>query len=57
MTHLRLDDARRRLGLSTMEVWVDFFALGGTLDAFDLDRYLRGDHQVSAADHEVLVQP
>ena len=27
----RLDDARRQLGLSTMELWVDYFALGGIL--------------------------
>ena len=33
MNHLRLEDARRQLGLSTMELWVDYFALGGTLDA------------------------
>jgi len=49
-----LETARRRLGLSTMELWVDFFALGGTLDAFALDRYLRGDRDISDTDHNVL---
>ena len=55
MNHLRLDDARRQLGLSTMELWVDYFALGGTLDATQLDRYLRGDGDIGNADHNVLV--
>ena len=55
MNNLRLEDARRQLGLSTMEVWVDYFALGGTLDAIQLDGYLRGDGDIGNADHNVLV--
>ena len=55
MTQLRLDEARRRLGLSTMELWVDFFALGGTLNADELERYLREDHDATDTDHNVLV--
>ena len=55
MNHLRVEDARRRLGLSTMELWVDYFALGGILDAIQLDRYLRGDGEMGNADHNVLV--
>ena len=55
MNHLRLEDARRQLGLSTMEVWVDYFALGGTLDAIQLNGYLRGDGDIGDADHNVLV--
>ena len=51
----RLDDARRLLGLSTMELWVDYFALGGILDAIQLDRYLRGDGEIGNADRNVLV--
>jgi hypothetical protein len=30
MNHLRLEDARGQLGLSTIELWVDYFDLGGT---------------------------
>lgn len=55
MNHLRLEDARRQLGLSTMELWVDYFALGGTLDAIQLNGYLRGDGDIGNADHNVLV--
>jgi len=55
MNHLRLEDARRQLGLSTMELWVDYFALGGTLDAIQLSGYLRGDGDIGDADHNVLV--
>ena len=40
MNHLRLEDARRQLGVSTIDLWVDYFALGGTLDATQLDHYL-----------------
>jgi hypothetical protein len=55
MSHLPVEDARRQLGLSTMELWVDYFALGGILDAIQLDRYLRGDGEMGNADHNVLV--
>ena len=55
MNHLRLDDARRQLGVSTIDLWVDYFALGGTLDATQLDHYLRGDGDIGNADHNVLV--
>ena len=55
MNHLRLEEVRRQLGLSTIDLWVDYFALGGTLDATGLDRYLRGDGEIANADHNVLV--
>jgi hypothetical protein len=55
MSHLRLEDARRKLGLSIMEVWVDYFALGGILNATQLDRYLSGDGEIGNADRNVLV--
>ena len=53
--HLGFDDARRRLGLSTMELWVDYFALGGVFDAPQLDRYLHGHGEIGRGDHDVLV--
>jgi hypothetical protein len=55
MNHLGLEDARRQLGVSTIDLWVDYFALGGTLDASQLDRYLHGDGEIGNADHNVLV--
>jgi hypothetical protein len=55
MSHLRLEDARRKLGLSIMELWVDYFTLGGILNATQLDRYLSGDGEIGNADRNVLV--
>jgi hypothetical protein len=55
MSHLRLEDARRQLGLSIMELWIDYFTLGGILNATQLDRYLSGDGEIGNADRDVLV--
>ena len=40
-----------------MELWVDYFALGGILNATQLGRYLRGDGdgEIGNGDHNVLV--
>ena len=50
-----LDAGRQRLGLSHMDLWVDYFALGGLLDLGELARCLRGERQhVSDTDHDVI---
>ncbi len=49
-----LEAARRQLGLSYLDVWIDYFALGGKLDAGQLTDYLRGGRDVSDSDHNVL---
>ena len=41
--------------MTYLELWVDYFALGGTLDAEQLTAYLRGERDVSDADHNVIV--
>ncbi len=46
--------ARQHLGLSYLDVWIDYFALGGNLDADQLADYLRGERDVSDADHNVV---
>jgi hypothetical protein len=51
-----LDVARRQLGISYVELWLDYFALGGALDAQGLTRYLRGDRPASVTDHNTIVQ-
>jgi hypothetical protein len=47
--------ARQHLGLSYLDVWVDYFALGGNLTADQLTAYLRGERDVSDVDHNVVV--
>ncbi len=42
-------------GCRRWKLWVDYFALGGTLDAIQLNGYLRGDGDIGDADHNVLV--
>jgi len=51
----RLDLARRQLGLSYTELWIDYFALGGILDLSALTGYLQGDRTNSDGDHNVIV--
>jgi hypothetical protein len=54
MGHHGLEAARQRLGLSYMDLWIDYFALGGNLDADQLALYLRGDRSVTKLEHNVL---
>ena len=56
MAHRGLETARRRLGLSYVELWIDYFALGGGMDPDQLVESLRGDRDVSDIDHDVLTQ-
>lgn len=49
-----LDDARRQLDVSMMELWVGYFALGGHLDASDLASYLRADRDVTNTEHNIV---
>jgi hypothetical protein len=51
----RLDIARRQLDLSYMDLWIDYFALGGTLDLAALTGYLRGDRTNTDSDHNIIV--
>ena len=51
----RLDIARRQLDLSYMDLWIDYFALGGILDVRGLTGYLQGDRPSSDTDHNVIV--
>jgi hypothetical protein len=55
MLHKPSEAARQHLGLSYMDVWIDYFALGGNLDAGQLTDYLRGQRHVSDTDHNIVV--
>jgi hypothetical protein len=55
-----LEDARREVGLSVPQLWMAYFALGGTKSATELGDYLvMGDvdagSPTSDADHDALV--
>jgi hypothetical protein len=50
-----LDLARQRLGLSYMDLWIDYFALGGHLDVDGLTGYLHGDRHTNTTDHNTIV--
>ena len=47
--------ARQHLGLSYLDLWIDYFALGGNLNAGQLSDYLRGERDVTDIDHNVIV--
>ncbi len=55
MSDRALDVARRRLGLSYMDLWIDYFALGGHLDVDGLTDYLHGHRHINATDHNTIV--
>lgn len=42
MTEPSLDDARRDVGLSTTDLWLRYFALGGNSTPIELEAYLHG---------------
>lgn len=54
MPDAELDVARQRLNLSVMDLWIEYFALGGHLDAHGLAACLRGDLAVGEAEHNVI---
>ena len=55
MGHHSLEAARQRLGLSDLELWIDYFALGGNLASDQLGQYLRGTRTVSEFDHNLVI--
>ena len=49
-----LDDARRTLGMTVSELWVDYFALGGVLPQRHVRAVLDGDRDVEVGEYDVL---
>ena len=50
----QLDVARIDAGLTTDELWVRYFALGGMSSAIELDAYLLGALSATDHDHDVI---
>lgn len=51
----RLDAARRELGFTIYDLWLDYMALGGHRDAFAVQAYLTGRGAFADSDHDHLV--
>ena len=49
-------DGRRRLGMSTMALWIGYFAVGGNGTLAELEQWLAGESEPSDRDHDFLVQ-
>ncbi len=47
-----LERARRSCGLSALDLWLRYFALGGSADPFTLEAVLHGALDVSDLDHD-----
>ena len=51
-----LDAARRQLGLTMLELWTAYFAIGGHHDAAALTDYLTGHGDTPTnSDHDIVV--
>jgi hypothetical protein len=51
-----LEAARSMLGLTVLDLWVDYFGLGGNLPPAAISAALSGRLELSDHDHDVLVQ-
>ena len=49
-----LQAARHELRISPLDLWTHYFALGGNLDAIELDAYLTGLVDVGDLDHDLI---
>ena len=49
-----LDEARERAGLTVGELWLRYFALGGTSTAFELEAYLQHAIVPDAYEHDLI---
>ena len=49
-----LEDARKDLGLSVRELWLDYFALGGSAALDEVGAFLGGTTSPSDHDYDVL---
>ncbi|MHA7240533.1 hypothetical protein [Arthrobacter sp. TMS1-12-1] len=49
-------DAVRRSGLTAVEMWVQYFALGGSLSELEIEAYLEGDADLAPLERELLAE-
>jgi hypothetical protein len=54
--HQRMEAARVRAGLTVQQLWLQYVAMGGTSDAFDVDGYLQGLVPLDTFQQDVLAQ-
>jgi len=52
---IALDNARQFADVTVDELWLRYFALGGTATYADLGALLRGEHEFNVGQHDVLV--
>ena len=52
--HSALESARQTLGLTTLDLWWIYFALGGAGDAYQLAAYLDGTTTATTAVHNTI---
>lgn len=52
--HARLAAAHAKTGLQIFELWLAYFALGGSAGSYEIDAYLAGLMPMSAHEHNVL---
>jgi len=53
--HSALENARQTLGITTLDLWWIYFALGGSGDAYELADYLAGTTTATTAVHNTIV--
>ncbi|WP_434995302.1 GAF domain-containing protein [Arthrobacter sp. Ld5] len=51
-----INDAMRRSGLSTAEVWIQYFALGGSLSQLEVEAYVEGRIDLPPLEREILAE-
>ena len=51
-----LADGWRRLGFSTMALWIGYFEVGGNGTLADVEQWLAGEREPSDRDHDFLSQ-
>jgi len=51
-----LEHARQAAGLSTADLWVRYFGLGGMASDHELIAYMSGASQPSRIDHDLIAQ-
>lgn len=51
-----IGEARQRLGVSTQEVWIGYFAVGGNGSLDDVERWLSNAGNVPLREHNLLAQ-
>lgn len=49
-------DGRRRLGMSTMTLWIGYFEVGGNGTLAEVEQWLAGERGPSDRDHDFLAQ-